>query len=99
MKKKAAEGVPILKVTTDPVRVEVIAEPTVNMTRRGFAPVLPVRIIGSEQEYYLYISAMSISREVDDRRAKNGGKFVGLRFSVKKESEERISPYIIEDIS
>jgi hypothetical protein len=97
--KAAPLPVPILKVTVDPVRVEVVAEPTVNMTRRGYAPVLVVVPLGSEERHYLYISARSISEEVEDRRKKNGGKFTGLRFMVKKASEERTAVYVIEDIS
>ena len=91
---------------TDPLRpgtgwieVEAVSEADVLLTFKGYAPILPVRVIKSGLVKYLFISAKSLSTALEEMRKKNKNKFVGLRFRLRKESEEKMSPYIVEKIS
>lgn len=87
-----------LKVGTAWIDVEVIAEVDVVMTYKGYAPVIPVRVIQSGLIKQLYVSARSISLPLDRLREANGNRFAGLRFRVRKDGEESTSKYIIETV-
>ena len=92
------DKLPVLRVGTDPVRIQVESEADVIMTFRGYAPILNVTVLDTSEKHILYISARSLSQELEKRREKNDGKFSGLKLSVKKESEARTAQYIVEDI-
>ena len=93
------DKLPVLRVGTDPVRIKVESEADVIMTFRGYAPILNVTVLDTDEKHILYISARSLSQELEKRREKNDGKFSGLKLSVKKESEARTAQYIVEDIA
>jgi hypothetical protein len=93
-------------MATDPLRpgtgwieVEAVSEPDVLLTFKGYAPILPVRVIKSGLIKHLFISAKSLSTALEEMRKKNKNKFLGLRFRLKKESEEQMSSYIVEKIT
>ena len=52
--------------------------------------------IKAKREYFLIISAQSISKYLKEWQDENGGKLTHLEFWVNKESEERFSQYEIE---
>ena len=86
-----------LKPGTGWIEVEAVSEPDVLLTFKGYAPILPVRVIKSGLVKHLFIGAKSLSTALEEMRKKN--MFVGLRFRLKKESEEQMSSYIVEKIS
>lgn len=88
------ERYPNLKVGTDWVSVEVVSEPYVVMSIRGYAPVVDVQ--GPEGRQILYISSKSISLGLDPLVQANGGKFAGLRLRLRKETADRMAPYVVE---
>jgi len=88
-----------LKPGTAWIEVEAVAEADVLLTFKGYAPILPVKVIKSGLVKHLFISAKSLSTALEEMRKKNKNQFVGLRFRLKKESEEKMSPYIVEKIS
>jgi len=88
---------PQLKVSTEWVSVEVISEADVFPTFRGYAPVLHVRIEDTTNESILYISAVSLCERLEELRKQNGGRFTGLRFGVRKESEEHYAKYEVRE--
>jgi hypothetical protein len=73
----------------------VLDEPTVKMTFRGYAPVLPIKVMETDLNYLLYISAKSLSIELDVLRDLNGGAFTSLQFALRKQSKEQTSPYMV----
>jgi|ETNmetMinimDraft_26_1059896.scaffolds.fasta_scaffold282958_2 hypothetical protein len=85
-----------IKVTVDPVELEVVSEPYVHMTFRGYAPVVDVSVAGAT--HMLYISSKSISVALEPLVEENGEKFSGLKLRVKKESEEKMAPYVVEKL-
>jgi len=86
-----------LKPGTGWIEVEAVTEPDVLPTFKGYVPILPVRVIKSGLVKHLFITAKSLSTALEEMRKKN--MFVGLRFRLKKESEEQMSSYIVEKIS
>ncbi len=83
-----------LKVGVDWVPVEIISEPYVVMSFRGYAPVVDVSTPGGKQ--ILFISSKSISQGLDPLVQANGRKFAGLKLRLRKETEDRMAPYIVE---
>ena len=88
-----------LKAGTGWIEVEVVAEADVILTFKGYAPVLEVKVIKSGLVKHLYIGAKSLATALEEMRRHNKNKFLGLRFRFKKESEEKMSPYIVEKIA
>lgn len=86
----------ILKVGEGWIVLEVTAEPTVRPTFRGYAPVLPIRVIKTGLDYHLFISAKSIAEGLEPLRKARGGTFAGLCFSVRKAGADKMSPYEIK---
>jgi hypothetical protein len=88
------ERKPNLKVGVEWIAVEVLSEPFVVMSIRGYAPVVDVK--APEGTFILYISSKSISEGLDPLVRANGGKFAGLKLRLRKETEDRMAPYIVE---
>lgn len=88
-----------LKAGTGWIEVEAVAEADVALTFRGYAPVLQVKVIKSGLVKHLYIGAKSLATALEEMRKGNRNKFIGVRFRFKKESEEKMSQYIVEKIA
>ena len=86
---------PSLKVSTGWISIEVLGEPDVLLTFKGYAPVLPVKNVRTGLDYNLYISAKSLAEDLETFRQDNGGGFTGLKLEVKKEGVEKFSKYEI----
>src|SRR5262245_49257759 len=87
---------PALKVSVGWIEVEVIAEPLVRLSIKGYTPILPVKVAKTGLTYVLYMGAKSFAEGLEPLRKQNNGAFKGLRFRIKKESSEQFSPYRIE---
>ncbi len=83
---------PQLRVGTDWITITVTGTVEV-ITSFGYAPVLPVRNEATGQDYILYIAAKSIMEHLEPLRKNNGGEFKGLKFSIRKESENQMAKY------
>jgi hypothetical protein len=88
------ERKPNLKVSVEWIPVEVLSEPYVVMTIRGFAPVVDVKT--PQGEFILYISSKSMSDGLVPMLEASSNVFKGLKFRVKKESEDKMARYIVE---
>ena len=88
------ERKPNLKVGTEWIAVEIVSEPYVVMTIRGFAPVVDVKTPGGE--FILYISSKSMSDGLVPMLEASSNVFKGLKFKVKKESEDKMARYVVE---
>lgn len=78
--------------------MRVCGEPSVVVTFRGYAPVLPVENMRSRTRHYIFMSAKSFMEGIEPLRAKNHGHFSGLEFRIKKESDDRFAKYLIEGL-
>ena len=89
---------PPLKVGTGWIELEIISEPDVVLTFKGYAPILHVQKISNNLEYIFYISASSLGRSLEELRENNGGAFQGIEFRVRKKDAAKTAPYEIEII-
>lgn len=85
-----------VRVGISEVSLEIVSEPYVVNTFRGFAPVVDAKVEGEESIKTIYISAKSLSEPLTPMIEENGDKFTGLKLKIRKESVENRSPYIVE---
>jgi hypothetical protein len=87
------DSLPVLKLSTGWVAIEIVAEPTVQLTFKGYAPIIQVKALKTGLEYSMYISAKTLSEPLEGLRTANGGVFTGLRFEVRKAGMEKTAKY------
>jgi hypothetical protein len=87
---------PVLKVGTAWIEVEVTSEPDVVLTFRGYAPILRIKVRQSGLEKTLFINAKTLASPLDVLRKRNGGRFIGMKLRLRKESQEPLSHYAVE---
>ncbi len=56
-----------------------------------------VDVQGPEGRRILFISSKSISLGLEPLVQANGGRFQGLRVRLRKESDDRMAPYVVEE--
>jgi len=97
MEKKRRE---FIRFGVDEVVVEIVSEPFVVNTFRGFAPVVDVKVEGEEEEGIksMYISAKSLADSLTPAVDENGAKFTGLKLRIRKESADSRARYIVEKV-
>ena len=57
-----------------------------------------VHVGEDETDQMLYISAKSLATNLERLRKENGDKFTGLKFFLRKESNEKLAQYVVEQI-
>ena len=82
-----------LVIDSEPRKLVVLGEPYLVLTARGYAPAIDVIEAKSRQKRFIYVSAASVSSELDKLRVENEGRFNGLEFWIWKESDEKSSKY------
>jgi hypothetical protein len=82
-----------LRVTTAWLDIEVISEPQVQLTYRGYVPALVVTIQGKKIPRSLFIAAKSIAQPLEEMRQDNNGLFKGLKFKLRKSGPEQTAGY------
>jgi len=85
-----------LKVGTEPLLLRITSEPYVIYTSRGYAPVVDVADCKTSEVFTMFISAASIARKLESLRRANDNSFTGLEFWIRKESNDRMAPYVLE---
>ena len=86
-----------IKITTEEVTLEIISEPYARFTHRGYAPVVNVKVDDGETKA-LYISSSTLAKAINPMVENQDGKFLGLKFSVKKESDDKFAKYEVKFI-
>ena len=92
------KDIPSLKVSTGWIEIEIISEPDVVLTFRGYTPILQVRKIRTSVEFILYIAPKSLASPLEELREKNTGIFKGIRFRVRKATKDQMALYEVETI-
>lgn len=83
---------PHLTFGTGWVEVEALSDPCVLFRNGKYSPIIFVKVIRSQLDYVLYISAKSIATSVEEVRQRRGS-LAGAKFAIRKESEDRFSSY------
>lgn len=92
-------GLPQLKVGTGWIEVEVLGGPDVQLTFKGYVPWLHVKVPLTGLEYRLLIGAKTLAEPLERMRNANAGRFVGLKFRLRKASMEQMAPYEFEPLA
>lgn len=87
---------PILKVGTAFTEIEITGGPFLKPSIRGYMPCLRVKVRKSGLEYALVVGSRSITEAIEPKRIAKGG-FVGLKFLICKQSDEKTAPYVIKE--
>lgn len=87
-----------IRFGVEEVVLEIVSEPFVVNTFRGFAPALDVKVEEEEGTKSMYISAKSLADSLTPLVEENGGKFTGLKLKIKKESTDNRAPYVVEEV-
>lgn len=95
----STDDLPILKVSTKWITLEIISEADVVLAFKGYAPVLQVKERKIGDVYLLYISARSLAELLEELRKNNDGIFKGIRLRIRKESMHQREKYETEVMS
>jgi len=87
-----------LRVDTDGVTVKIVTEPFVINTTRGYAPAVNVTVEDTGEDRTMFIGAKSLADPLQQMVESNGGKFSGLRLTLRKQSEDRYAGYIVQRV-
>ncbi len=80
------------------VDLEILSEPYLVNSIRGYAPIIDVKHLREKANYSLYISAKSISDGLEPLRINNNNLFTGIKFKIRKEENKKMSKYLIENL-
>ena len=88
---------PRFRALTTWTTLEVVSEPYIVMTFRGYTAALETLDVETNESYELLIGGIkSLAEGIEPIREANGGLFSGLRIKIKKESADRSSLYVVE---
>jgi hypothetical protein len=76
------------------VRVRIISDPYVVFTWAGYAAVVDIAV--RKKTFRLFIGSRTLAEGVEKLRTANGGKFLGLEFTVRRESDSKRSAYVVQ---
>lgn len=95
---KAKKMMDQLKVGTGWIDIEVVSEPYVVLTFKGYVPAVTVRILSNGLDKRFFVSAKSLSHALEPLRNLNGEVFKGLKLRVAKEDDSPMAAYKVEKI-
>ena len=84
-----------IRVTDASILLEIKSEPYVIYSKRGYQPVIDVESVHTGEDGYLVITAQSLSDPLHEFAGKNEGNLTGIVIIVRKESKDRMSPYVV----
>ena len=85
------------KATNKRDALAVESEPYLVTHYRGYGLAVVVRNLSTNDKYEMFIDGIkSLFTQLEPLVESNGGMFTGLRIGIKKESNERSSPYVID---
>lgn len=86
---------PQIRISDSAQVLQIISEPYVQYGRRGYQPVVDVENIHSGETGFIIISAQSLSEPLYEISQDNNGALTGVTIIIKKESKDRMSPYVV----
>jgi hypothetical protein len=89
---------PRLSIGTDWTPLELLTEPFVTVTFRGYTVAIDVRVIATQLEYTFLLGAKSLSEPLENLRVSSDGLLAGKKVAVRKSGEERTASYEVRVI-
>ena len=91
---RVGTSTPRLRIDHKWIELEIRSDPFVVVTTRGYAPAMIVRRNRAAHQEHVLIGAKSLATELNELRLRRG-TLRGSRISIKKQSPERIAPYVL----
>lgn len=85
---------PRLMIDHQWIELEILSDPFVVVTTRGYTPAMLVRRNRAAHREHVLIGAKSLATELNELRLRRG-TLRGSRISIKKQSPERTAPYVL----
>ena len=89
---------PPLKIGTGWVEIEILSEVDAKLTFKGYTPILRVVVTKTRLPYTLYIAPKSLAQPLEDLRRNHGGRFLGLRLRLRKQSSDQYAKYEVQNV-
>jgi len=87
-----------LKIDVEPMRLQFITEPYIVFGRFGYQAAFNVWLAKKKREYILLVGASSLSAGIEQlMKASDLNSYIGLEFWVQKESDNKMSKYVVSD--
>jgi hypothetical protein len=86
---------PQIRISESSQLLEIKSEPYVLYGKRGYQPVVNVENIHTGETGYLIIAAQSLSEPLHDISEENNNLLTNITIMIKKESKDRMSPYVV----
>jgi len=84
-----------MRIGTGWQELEILSDPFVIFTRRGYAPVIEVKVLRSGLPQVLFVSAVSLSEQLEKIKEERGS-LVGARVRIRKQDASQFAPYEVE---
>ena len=90
------EDLPTLKISTGDIEIEILDNyPKVIFSAQKYLPYLKVKILNTGLEKKLYVSAMSLSYQIN-KIYEDRGTLMNIKLKLKKENDTQFAKYIVE---
>jgi hypothetical protein len=86
-----------LHVGTDWVEVEILTDPFVILTRRGYAAAVEVEHLSKGGLYTVFVGAVSLAEKLEPIRVARGS-LEGTQIRLKKESTDKFAQFVVEEV-
>ncbi len=87
-----------LKIDIEPIRLQILTEPYIVFGRFGYQVAFDVWLAKKKREYILLAGAKSLSEGIEQlMEISDLNSYIGLEFWVQKESDNRMSKYLVSD--
>lgn len=88
----------VLRIDTEAIKIRLTSEPYVVYNSYGYQPAIDVWHVKKKRTYRLYLSARTLSAQLEKIRVNNNQKkFVGIEFWLNKASDDRKSAYVLNE--
>ena len=91
-------SLPHLRVGCDWAELQILTDPFVVYRGHRYLPVILVEELATEIKRLLFVSAVSLVQYLESIRA-NRDALVGVNIRLRKKSEDRLSPYEVEELA
>ncbi len=91
---RSTEELPQLRVGTRWQYVDVIADPEVVISPRGYSPA--IEVIRGDIRHFLFVSARSLAAGLEPLRERHG-TLEGLSVRLRRTGTERTAPYEVQE--
>lgn len=93
-----SDDLPTIKISTGDIKIEILDKyPKVIFSAQKYLPYLTVRVLDTGLKKKLYVSAMSLSGQLN-KIYEEHNSLLNIKLSLRKENESQFAKYIVDII-